>query len=444
MKSIDNVLLMSCRSPYLDDAKVYPPLGILYLKSAAEQELPGVNIDIRDDYDLDDPSIFKPYDLIGISVMTPQREESLKILNTIKTHYPDKKVAIGGPHAFHYFNDVMKEPYDFIVPKDGQRSLVKIIRGKADRIELDNMTPEEWANQPRPDRTSQKAKELLATYHYKLKDRESSTMLTALGCPRSCTFCEDANTMVRWSDFGSIKRELDDIKNLGYGGVYIFDDIFALVYNKTEKVAQELKKRDLIYRCNGQAKFFTQHGDKWAKMLSETGCAEIAFGHETGSQKILDNIKKHTTVEQNYKSVEYAKKHGIYVKSFILLGLPGETWSTLRETEQFIKNADIDDFQCAVYMPFKGTQIRDAIDRGEDVDLQMMVEEVSGAYGIKGGETAYEVRTKELSALNLKQFRNYLVDRYKPRSHKSKWQKDDKFRQTHEVTKTEYNGSNKI
>jgi hypothetical protein len=83
----------------------------------------------------------------------------------------------------------------------------------------------------------------------------------------------------------------------------------------------------------------------------------------------------------------------------------------------------MDDFQCAVYMPYKGTPIRNALDNGEDIDLQMLVKEVSGAYGIKGGETAYEVRTKTLSAADLAGFRNYLVERYKPKSHTKRWAK---------------------
>ena len=65
-----------------------------------------------------------------------------------------------------------------------------------------------------------------------------------------------------------------------------------------------------------------------------------------------------------------------------------------------------------------------------NVDLEMLGEEVSGAYGIKGGETAYEVRTNALSGDDLKQFRNYLVEKYRPSAHSEKW-KDKFFEQAH-------------
>lgn len=238
--------------------------------------------------------------------------------------------------------------------------------------------------------------------------------------------CEDAQTSIKWSSLDNLRGEMDDIKAMGYEGVYIFDDLFAISKKMVTPIVEELSKRDLIFRANAQARYFTRWGEDMAKLLAENGCREIAFGAESGSQKILDNIQKRCTVEQNYQTVEFAKKHGINVKAFILLGLPGEDVHTLAETEKFIANSGIDDFQAAIYMPYKGTQIRDAIDRGESVGLEMTVTQESGAYGVKGGNTVSEVRTEALSSEDLQRFRDYLVEKYKPKAH-------DKFFETHEA-----------
>ena len=416
-KNIESLLLVSCRSPFLDDAKVYPPLGLLYLKSAINRELPGFPVDLIDDYDLKNPEIFDQYDAIGVSIMTPQRKEAHDVLWAVKARTPNKPVIAGGPHVFHYFSDVKDEAWDFLVPKDGQRSLVKILKGEADRVELDNMDKDEWKSMPRPDRTSDVAKSFLADYTYKLGDRDSGTMLTATGCPEQCTFCEDAMTKVRWSDTESLGKEMDDLKDLGKKGIYLFDDLFAMSTHKVNEIGGELKKRDLVYRCNAQARYFTQKGEEMARVLADTGCVEIAFGAESGSQKILDNIQKRTTVRANYETVQYAKNHGIKVKAFILLGLPGENQQTLRETEKFIAESGIDDFQAAIYYPYKGTQIRDAIDRGDSKNDLYITKEGVGAYGQKGGKTESTVRTGRLSSQDLLTFRDYLVEKYKPKSH---------------------------
>jgi hypothetical protein len=161
-----------------------------------------------------------------------------------------------------------------------------------------------------------------------------------------------------------------------------------------------------------------------AKLLADTGCVEIAFGHESGSQRILDRVDKRTTVEQNYRSVEYAKKHSIRVKSFLMLGLPGEDAESVADTEKFIRDSGIDDFQLSVYFPYKGTAIRDEIDRGVAQDI-FMVSDGLGAYGQRGGSTEATVATPEFTAEKLLKIRDAIVTKYKPKSHGKKW--GDKF-----------------
>ena len=103
-KGLESILLLACRSPYLDDAKVYPPMGIMYLDAAIKRDLPNIKVEIDDDYNLNSEEgleKFKDYDAIGVSIMTPQREEAHKILNAIKSRWPEKKMIAGGPHVLN-------------------------------------------------------------------------------------------------------------------------------------------------------------------------------------------------------------------------------------------------------------------------------------------------------------------------------------------------------
>ena len=203
-------------------------------------------------------------------------------------------------------------------------------------------------------------------------------------------------------------------------------------------ICEEIKKRGLVYRCNGQARYFTE---EFAKTLADSGCVEIAFGAESGSQKILDAIDKRTTVEMNYRFVELCRKYGIVCKAFLMLGLPGETYETIAETEKFIRDAKLDDFQLALYYPYKGTKLRDAIDRG-DTSFDLTFEgEGLGAYGQRGGSTESVVRTSALSAVELLKERDRLVNTYRPVSHGNMWttsQISDHFFDTHLGSKVEY------
>ena len=423
------VLLINCRSPYLDDSKIYVPLANLYLKSYVEEHSSHQVFLGDDGYDLNCMETFEPYDIIGLSVMTPQRQEALNLLGMIKLFHPTKKVVIGGPHVKYYLSDLLNQGWDHIVNLDGERALLKILNGEASRIVSDVMTKQDILDQPRPDRSSYEAKKMIKNYHYRLGDRNATTMMVARGCPEKCTFCEDRMTAVKWSSIENIRAELDDINNLGYGGVYIFDDIFAIAMPKVRPICEELAKRDLSYRCNGQVRYFTKWGEDFALMLASTGCREIAFGFETGSQKILDNVMKGTSVKQNYLAVQYAKKFGLKVKGFMMIGLPGESMKTIEETETFIRESGMDDFQLAIYYPYKGTKIRDDIDAGmSDVNLSFLGEGL-GAYGQKGGSTECVISVGELSSADLLRERDRIVKFYKPKSHEEKWK--DKFFETY-------------
>lgn len=427
------VLLTSCRSEFLDDERVYPPLANLYLKSYISHHWPeaavAVAVEPVTPQRLD---ICEDFDYVGISVMTPQRAAALELARAIKAKWPRKRVILGGPHVKHHWQGLKDETaVDWLVTHDGERALLSILRGAArGRVVTDVLSRDELRAAPRPDRWSEDAIAVLKSHKYRLAGRAATTMLAARGCPELCSFCEEAGTAVRWSSVESIAAQLDDIRALGYRAVYLFDDLFAMSLKMMAPICGALAKRDLFYRCNIQARYFTKAGPEMAGLLAETGCVEVAFGAESGSQTILDGVRKRCTVAQNFETVQIAKQAGLRVKAFVLLGLPGETWSTLRETENFISTSGIDDFQCAVYMPFRGTEIRRRFDSGEATGLSIIPQgtdgEVTGAYGIRGGRTSYEVRTPALSAEDLQSFREYLVERYRPHSHAARFN-DDRF-----------------
>jgi anaerobic magnesium-protoporphyrin IX monomethyl ester cyclase len=229
----------------------------------------------------------------------------------------------------------------------------------------------------------------------------------------ACKFCEDARTLTRWTSLDNAEAELADIVSLGYGGVYLFDDLFAINLGKCQPYLNLLKQSGLKFRCNVHARFMT---DEFAAALAEAGCVEAAFGAESGSQVILDRIDKKTTVQQNFECVQYCKNHGITVKAFLMIGLPGETRETVAETERFILESGIDDAQLAIYYPYKGTMLRREMDEGLTSDLVVEGEGL-GAYAQKDIGTDAVVRTPELSADELIEIREDLILTYKFRSH---------------------------
>jgi anaerobic magnesium-protoporphyrin IX monomethyl ester cyclase len=404
--------LVSCRSPFLDDDRIYPPLGLLYLKSAVAASVPGCEITVADDYDTADPALFADADAVGVSIMTPQRAEAVQLAGALRDRWPGRLLIAGGPHVKHYGASMAGEPWDYLVGGDGERVLPQILRGEpVPRITHDLIPREELAAMPRPDRLGEAA--FLRNYSYTLAGLRSTTMMLGRGCPMACKFCEDAKTLTRWTSADNAKAELDDIAALGYSGVYLFDDLFAINLARCQPYLDLLRYAGLRFRCNVHARFMTA---EFAAALAGAGCVEVAFGAESGSQQILDRIDKKTTVAQNYECVRHCADAGIMVKAFLMIGLPGETRETVAETERFIMTSGIGDAQIAIFYPYKGTMLRREMDEGRTPDL-IFEGEGLGAYGQKDLGTDSVVRTAELSSAELVQIREDLISRYAFRSH---------------------------
>lgn len=417
--------LVSCRSPFLDDDRIYPPLGLLYLKSAVAAQVPGTEITVVDSYDLDTLDCFADSDMIGVSVMTPQRAEADRLGSALRARWPGKTLIAGGPHVRHYSRDIGSY-WDYLVGGDGEKVLPDIVAGKpVPRLTFDQIPRQELAAMPPPDRLGEA--EFLRGYYYTLAGLNSTTMMLGRGCPMACKFCEDARTLTRWTSLVNAEAELGDILELGYDGVYLFDDLFAINLGKCQPYLDLLERTGLKFRCNVHAKFMT---DEFAAALAKAGCVEVAFGAESGSQQILDRIDKKTTVAQNYACVKHCKDHGITVKAFLMIGLPGETRATIADTERFICTSGIDDAQIAIYYPYKGTELRREMDEGITSDLAFTGEGL-GAYGQKNLGTDSVVCTPELSAADLAIIREKLIRTYKFQSHLGA---RDRFFDTHMVS----------
>jgi radical SAM superfamily enzyme YgiQ (UPF0313 family) len=221
-----------------------------------------------------------------------------------------------------------------------------------------------------------------------------------------------------------VGRQIQQLKDLGYEAVMFFDDIFAMSEKRVEKLTHEIAKHNIIYRCFGHARTMTEN---MVHMLRDSGCVEVGFGAESGSQKILDEINKKTTVKQNMDFVDMITTNGMGVKAFLMIGLPGEDDQTVEETRRFIeylmnRNAKVD-FDLCIYYPYKGTAIRrrmDAKDPTCDLNFVKMpfgdkywIDKMSlGFYKGRCGVNPSSVETSALSLHDLQSYQRQLL-RYK-------------------------------
>lgn len=406
---MQNVLLVALRSPFMDSDRVFPPLGILYLKSFLLQF--NYQVDIEDDPTFAKVATWKDYDLIGFSVMTPQGRDANLFLHEIKQRWPNKICVIGGPHALHYTDEVEQEPWDYIVRGDGEHDLLKILQGKMEkRISTTQASIDEMNNFPLPYRD----REFLHRYQYILDGEKTTTLMTSKGCCMGCNFCEDRRTPMRNYTIDRVYNECKEIKSLGFNGAMAFDDILLMLPKRTIEMFSRLKELDMKFRGFAHANTLKP---AMAQAFKDGGGVEVGFGCEHAAQKILDVIDKGVKTHHNELFLQTCRDVGLRVKAFFMLGLPGEDWDTIKELEEFIakhtENGNLYDFDCAIFYPYKGTYIRQHIEKF-DIEIVKSIDSL-GYYKGKDGQAEAIVRTKALTSEEIKHEKERIYRTYNKR-----------------------------
>lgn len=203
-------------------------------------------------------------------------------------------------------------------------------------------------------------------YFLPIVNRPYTLVVPSRGCPHHCTYCTAPSYYGRRLRQRAPARVVDEIEQIAGRGVVqdftMWSDTFTLDRKFVLEMCRELRARrlDVRWMCNSRVDSID------AEMLAAmqaSGCIGISFGIESGVQEILDNVRKGTTVEQGRVAVRMTKAAGIQTLGHFMLGLPGETPATIRQTITYAKDIDPDwaQFYCAT--PFPGTVFREQVQR---------------------------------------------------------------------------------
>lgn len=339
------------------DNKQDPPLGLLYLAAILEKN--GVNVKILDlggvPENLWEKNIEKA-DIYGITCYTASLTNTQKISNLIKKNYPESYVIIGGAHPSALPEETIKyKNFDIVVKGEAENIIFDIVNNIKDyKNNIINSNPIQNLDKiPFP------ARHLINIYEYsrKVLNRKATNMITGRGCPYKCAFCYKGlygNTVRLRSAENVIKESEFIVENYNIKAFHFLDDIFTLNKKRLNKILDAFEKMDIWFRCNSRAGLESLED---FEKLYKGGCKEIAFGIESGSQKILDKINKCNTVESNKIAILNAKKVGIRTKAYLIIGLPGETEETIEETKKFIEETKPDSCSLYTFIPYPGTSI---------------------------------------------------------------------------------------
>jgi hopanoid biosynthesis associated radical SAM protein HpnJ len=198
---------------------------------------------------------------------------------------------------------------------------------------------------------------------------------TGRGCKSRCTFCLWPQTVGGHNyRVRSIEHVIEEVKYVKEAlpqvkEIFFDDDTLTDNLPRVETLAKELGKLGVVWSCNAKANV----PRKTLEVLKDNGLRLLLVGYESGNQKILHNIKKGLLVDVAKRFSKDCRELGIVIHGTFILGLPGETHETIKETLEFAKEVNPHTIQVSLAAPYPGTFLyKQAKENGwfaEDTDL---------------------------------------------------------------------------
>lgn len=308
-----------------------------------------------------------PAPVYGLSVSAVDHWHALKAVLIIKREHPESIVIVGGIHPTIFPGDYDYKVIDCVVQGEGEDAIVRLLARVAAGLELPRLYR---GRKPDLDAIPWVDRELF-DYRRELEcnftpdqGHPSITMLAGRGCPYKCAYCQPAESAVfgmpyRMRSPENVIEELIYLQDrYHYKSITFWDDTFTFKVPWVREFCDRYQQAKLprsIVACS-RADIICKH-EGMIERLAEIGVRWFVIGLESGSQRILDLIKKGTTVEQNIESARICRKYGIKVFGTYMYGLPTETEQDALATARMIDEIHPEHGSPFWFTPIPGTDI---------------------------------------------------------------------------------------
>jgi radical SAM superfamily enzyme YgiQ (UPF0313 family) len=182
-------------------------------------------------------------------------------------------------------------------------------------------------------------------------------IVTSRGCPAGCTYCikhVSYQFSVRLRSPENIMEELWILKKLGMDNIHMYADLFTVNRDQVVGLCKLMIEEgiDIKWTCNSRVDYVDE---EMLDLMGKAGCRLISWGIESGNEQILRHARKGAYPDKAERALRWAKKAGIMNWGYFIIGLPGETEETIRDTIDFSKKLPLDIALFHVAAPYPGT-----------------------------------------------------------------------------------------
>jgi radical SAM superfamily enzyme YgiQ (UPF0313 family) len=316
-------------------------------------------------------------DYLGLSATTISVTNAARIAERVKAAVPGVVIIVGGPHVSAIPERTLEAfpAFDYGVVGEGEVSLFELL----DRLETGGRAEEVpglvyrrdgrvWANPRAPyiddlDALPMPAWDLLPEFPHRFRPSLLShphspvaTLITSRGCPFSCSFCDRSTSGKRGRMHGveGVMRLCRHLVECGVRHILFVDDLFTVRKQRVVEICHALLDEGVrfTWSCNSHPNLLDL---ETMRLMRRAGCWQIAYGIESGSQRILDVVKREVRISRMRETLRMTRAAGIRTKGYVMIGHPTEGLDSLAETAAFLRDVELDICQITKFTPYPGT-----------------------------------------------------------------------------------------
>lgn len=307
------------------------------------------------------------FDIFGITVLSPVYHEVIEVFKLIRSIKPNTPICLGGAYVTTIMEEIFEEtPADFAVYGEGEITFSHLLDYLKSKVTLDQINGLMYKNGEKiitnPPREQIRDLDSIPYPAYELFKMDRYPMhriVTSRGCPYKCVFCNSSSIWLgKWRkrDPGKIVDEIEYlIRNYKKKTFFFNDNSFNVDIKRVESLCKIIldKKLKFLWTTPVRVEIITK---EIAHLMKKSGCYNVGIGIESANNSILEKMKKKNTIEDVKKGIRIFKEAGIEVLGQFVIGSPGDTYETVKESIEFAKNSELDFVMFYSILPFKKTE----------------------------------------------------------------------------------------
>ena len=370
-------------------ASIWPPLNLAYLAGIAEEQGHEVKIidgeaeNISISETVEQAALFEP-DIIGLTATTPFFHVTAKLAEELKRRFKRTPIVLGGSHVTILKEKAFEPSFDYAFIGESDQSWPSFLDHYENGKEISGVKgilcrkdgSIRFSGDPEPvtdiDSIPSPARHLLMLDKYKIGTLQGkktfTTIMTMRGCPFKCIFCSTkvfGNCVRKRSPRSVVDEMISVISKFNIKHFILLDDTLSLDREHILELCNIIIDEKLGITLDGSTRANLVDEELVSKM-AEAGFIRISFGLESVDPNIRTIMKKNVPLESYRTANKLTNKYNIETLNSCMIGLPGETVATVRETLRFLRSSrEIKQVNISIAMPYPGTELYEMARKGE-------------------------------------------------------------------------------